>query len=185
MTEEVTTIMAESMSEVQLVIYKKIVDGDLRKFAATSNDQPTGGGARDLRFSPAKEFMGAFKKLFPEFEKGVLRGYFSWETHAPTEVFIHPPTNSRPNEMRIANINECFPAQYVPDTANDCILLIIQDINGRVWPYFTSEYSLRNDNWHPRVKNDILQGLSARRNRNSSPMGYIDLKDGGSFTNGQ
>ena len=69
MTEEVTTIMAESMSEVQLVIYKKIVDGDLRKFAATSNDQPTGGGARDLRFSPAKEFMGAFKNYFLNLRK--------------------------------------------------------------------------------------------------------------------
>ena len=45
--------MADTMSNVKLIIYKKIVDGDLRKFSATSNDQPSGGGARDLRFSPA------------------------------------------------------------------------------------------------------------------------------------
>ena len=49
--------MADTMSNVKLVIYKKIVDGDLRKFSATSNDQPSGGGARDLRFSPAKDFF--------------------------------------------------------------------------------------------------------------------------------
>ena len=49
--------MAEAMSDVKLVVYKKIVDGDLRKFSATSNDTQTGGGARDLRFSPAAEFM--------------------------------------------------------------------------------------------------------------------------------
>lgn len=34
--------MAETMSNVSLVVYKKIVDGDLRKFSATSNDRPTG-----------------------------------------------------------------------------------------------------------------------------------------------
>ena len=173
------------MSEVRLVIYKKIVDGDLRKFSATSNDQPTGGGARDLRFSPAKEFMKAFKKMFAVFEGEVLHGYFSWEGHPQTEVFIHPPTNSRPNEMRVANINDCFPAKYIPDNANDCILLFILDSNGKIWPFFTSEHSLRHDNWHPKVSGAILAGLEAKRSINSTPMGYIDLKDGGSFTNGK
>ena len=45
--------MAEPAAYAALILYKKIVNGDLRKFSATSNDQPNGGGARDLRFSPA------------------------------------------------------------------------------------------------------------------------------------
>jgi hypothetical protein len=32
------------------ILYKEIVEGDLRKFRAESNDAATGGGARDLRF---------------------------------------------------------------------------------------------------------------------------------------
>ena len=93
--------MADTMSNVKLVIYKKIVDGDLRKFSATSNDQPSGGGARDLRFSPAGEFMTAFEKMFPHRENNVLYGRFSWAGYDSTDVFINPPTNSRPNEIRI------------------------------------------------------------------------------------
>lgn len=177
--------MADTMSNVKLVIYKKIVDGDLRKFSATSNDQPSGGGARDLRFSPAGEFMAAFEKMFPHRENNVLYGHFSWVGYDSTEVFIHPPTKSRPNEIRIGRVHECFPAGVIPDSAKDCILLLILDDNGKVWPHFTSEHSLRTDNWHPVVKNAILEGLGARRGERVTPMGFIDIADGGSYTNGR
>ena len=151
--------MADTMSNVKLVIYKKIVDGDLRKFSATSNDQPSGGGARDLRFSPAKDFLPVFEKMFPNQDGRILRGCFSWADHDATDVEIHTPTKSRSNE-------------------------IIDDTN-KVWPYFTSEQSLRNDNWHPVVKNAILSGLSAKRRKDSTPMGYIDVLNGGTYTNGR
>ena len=177
--------MADKMAGVRLVIYKKIVDGDLRKFSATSNDSQTGGGARDLRFSPAPEFMKAFEKMFPHYEKGMLHGYFSWEKYAATEVFIHPPTNSRPNEMRIATVHECFPAGVIPTDARDCILLLIYDKNGKVWPYFTSEHSLMYDNWHPKIKKGIFEGINAIRSSKTTPMGYIDFDSGRSFTNGR
>lgn len=177
--------MSDTMSDVMLVIYKKIVYGDLKKFYAKSNDEPSGGGARDLRFSPATEFMKAFEKMFSPYKDGILQGYFSWENHEDTEVFIKPPTNSRSNEMRIATVNKCFPAQVIPKDVSDCILLIIQDDNGKVWPYFTSKYSLKNDDWHPMIKDKILKGLNAKRSSKISPMGYIDIADGGSFTNGK
>lgn len=177
--------MADTMSNVSLVVYKKIVDGDLRKFSATSNDRPTGGGARDLRFSPAGEFMPIFEKMFPHREGDVLYGRFLWDDYAPTEVFIHSPTNSRPNEIRIGRVHECFPSNVIPEDAQDCILLLILDNNGNVWPYFTSEHSLRTDNWHPVIKNGILEGLAARRGERVTPMGYINIADGGSYTNGR
>lgn len=55
----------------------------------------------------------------------------------------------------------------------------------KVWPHFTSEHSLRTDNWHPVVKNAILEGLGARRGERVTPMGFINIADGGSYTNGR
>ena len=171
---------------VRLVIYKKIVKGDLSKFTATSNITQNGGGARDLRFSPASEFYKEFKKMFPtELSNGVLQGLFSWEGHSSTVVQIHPPTNSRPTEVRIGKINECFPEDQIPDNADDCILLLILDTNGSVWPHFTSERSLKCDNWNKKLKKYIIDGLNAKRNNRVTAMGYIDFDTGGIYTNGQ
>lgn len=176
--------MADDLN-VKLVVYKRIVEGDLSKFTATSNITPTGGGARDLRFSPAKEFFPVFKKMFPNDHDGVLQGFFSWADHEPTRVEIHPPTNSRPNEIRIGTIHECFPASVVPTDSTDCVLLIVLDGSGKVSPYFTSLRSLRNDNWHPAVKDPIIAGLTADRGPNITAMGYVDIENGRSYTNGR
>ena len=48
-----------------------------------------------------------------------------------------------------------------------------------------SRHSLRTDNWHPVVKNAILEGLGARRGERVTPMGFINIADGGSYTNGR
>ncbi len=128
--------------DVKLVIYKKIVEGDLSKFTATSNITPSGGGARDLRFSPATEFFPVFQRMFTQ-NGPILSGYFSWVNHADTRVEIHPPTNARPNEVRIGRIHECFPQDVIPNDSSDCVLLIILDSTGRVSPYFTSQASLQ------------------------------------------
>lgn len=169
---------------VKIVIYKRIVIGDLSKFTATSNIVPTGGGARDLRFSPANEFFPVFQKMFSQ-QGNILVGRFSWANHSDTEVMIHPPTNSRPNEVRIGRIHECFPSSVIPNDDKDCILLIVMDNTKKVYPYFTSEYSLKHDNWHPAIKNPILKGLNAERSSKSTAMGYIDFETGRSYTNGR
>ena len=172
---------------VKIVVYKKIVEGDLSKFTATSNITPTGGGARDLRFNPANEFFPIFQRMFPK-NGTILKGYFYWTNQAvttTTEVEIHPPTNARPNEIRIGRIHECFPANVIPKDAKDCVLLIILEASGRVCPYFTSQYSLIHDNWHPAIKNPILEGLNARRSSKTTAMGYVDIENGRNYTNGQ
>lgn len=176
----------DNAPNVNIVIYKRIVAGDLSKFTATSNVTQSGGGARDLRFSPAEKFLPIFQRMFTACdETGKLRGFFSWADHENTEVFIHPPTSSRPNEVRIGCIHECFPANVIPDSAVDCILLIVLDNNGRIYPYFTSQQSLQHDNWHPAIKNPILEGLNARRSAKITAMGYIDVANERSYTNGQ
>ncbi len=170
---------------VKLVIYKRIVEGDLSKFTATSNITQTGGGARDLRFSPANEFFPVFQRMFTQDADGILRGQFFWANHTPTEAEIHPPTNSRPNEVRIGRIHECFPQEVIPTDSTDCILLIVLDNVGRVCPYFTSQRSLRDDNWHPAIKGPINEGLNAQRSAKITAMGYVDIENGRSYTNGR
>lgn len=170
--------------DVKLVIYKRIVEGDLSKFTATSNITPSGGGARDLRFSPADKFFPVFQRMFTQ-NGSILSGYFSWANHVDTKVEIHSPTNARPNEVRIGRIHECFPQSVIPNNSSDCILLIVLDSTGKVSPYFTSQYSLQHDNWHPAIKNPILEGLNAQRSAKTTAMGYVDIENGRSYTNGR
>lgn len=174
----------DDVLNVKLVIYKRIVAGDLRKFTATSNDSQTGGGARDLRYSPVDEFFPKFEMMFPNNINGILHGQLNWSNHAPTSVEIHPPTSKRPNEMRIAKVHECIPSEFFPKDDNDTILIFILDDSNKVWPYFITESSLIHDGWHPKIRDNILNGLNAKRRSNTSPMGYIDLVNGGIYTNG-
>lgn len=169
---------------ISLVIYKKIVEGDLSKFTATSNITQSGGGARDLRFNPAVEFFPVFQRMFSQ-SGSTLKGYFSWANEPDTEVEVHPPTNARPNEIRIGKIHECFPQSVIPNDATDCILLLVLDGRGKISPYFTSQYSLMHDDWHPMIKEPILEGLNAQRNSNSTAMGFIDIENRRSYTNGR
>lgn len=170
---------------VRLVVYKRIVAGDLSKFAASSNLAPTGGGARDLRFSPAKEFLPVFRRMFRQDPDGRLRGFFSWADHAPTAVVIDTPNPSRSNEARITKIHECFPEAVVPRDAMDCVLLIVQDETRGVYPYFTSLRSLREDAWHPAFRDAIVRGLTAPRGAKRTAMGYVDIENGRSYDNGR
>lgn len=178
--------MDETLQEIKIVVYKKIVEGDLKKFFAQSNISPSGGGARDLRFSPAVQFFPIFQRMFRTLKSdGSYAGYFNWPEHAPTEVTIYPPTRSRHNEVRIARVHECIPSKYIPHSVGDCILILILDVDDKVWPYFITEKSLKEDDWHPRIREGILTGLNAHRGVKSSPMGYIDIEKGGSYTNGR
>lgn len=171
---------------VELVVYKKIVAGDFRKFRAESNDTPSGGGARDLRFSPSNEFMALFNRMFTrQGTTGTLTGQLYWDDLPPTNVTIHQPTNARPNEVRIGTVHECFPAQVIPTNSEDCVLLLVLRSDGRVYPYFTSEHSLQHDRWHPAVKGPILRGLEAKRPANITPMGYVDIENGREWNNGR
>lgn len=174
--------MSQPENYVRLVIYKRIVEGDLSKFTATSNVTPSGGGARDLRFSPASVFFPVFQRMFPNVG-GILRGRFSWKNHADTEAVIRPPSTARPNEIWISTVHKCFPASAIPTDAADCILLIVLDSEGKVCPYFTSERSLTYDRWHPAVKDPVLAGLNARRSARTTPMGYVDIENGVNYTN--
>lgn len=178
--------MGDMENSVKIVVYKKIVVGDLSKFTATSNLNPEdGGGARDLRFNPGPNFFKIFKRMFTEKSPNLLKGKLYWDNHDPTDVEIFGPTRSRPNEIRLARIHECFPESYIPTSAEDCILLLIYNSDNKVYPYFTTEKSLLTDGWHESVKNPILAGLHAERPAKTTPMGYIDIENKEVYTNGK
>mgnify|MGYP006916097980 CR=1 FL=1 len=172
-------------TKIKRIIYKKIVAGDILKSIAQSNKSDTGGGARDLRFSPAEQFQQEFSLMFPNCEGDKITGTFTWRNGQQTNVTIHLPTNSRPNELRIGTINKCIPDEYFPESAEDFILLLIQTEDDLVHPEFITEWSLSNDNWDRNVKAELLSGLNAKRSKNNTPMGFIDYETGERFTNGK
>lgn len=171
------------------IVFKEIVSGDRRKFNAASNDSPSGGGARDLRFRPYDKFAPVFERMFSiKDTNGILRGHLNWikdgEELSGIAIF-HPPTNSRPNEGRLGRVHEYLPTESLPNEEDgNTILLLIQDDEEKVWPSFTTDRSLDEDDWHVKVKELILNCLHAQRRSGSSMMGYIDFKTGESYCNG-
>lgn len=186
------------------ILYKELMPGDLRKIQANSNDSPTGGGARDFRFGAYKKLAPAIKKMFPqvilekrkrgeaEVELEVFKGVFSWLDKdgnlVEKDSFFEPPTDARPSEGRIVRVPEyeCFDPSKIPQgsASNKIILLFIQTDDGRVWPYFAEENSLRSGQWDPRVEKVILGCIDKDRAGNKAVIGYYDLQTQECYCNG-
>jgi hypothetical protein len=184
------------------VVFKEIVSGDLRKFRAESNDSETGGGARDLRFSPYGEFAGVFGEMFSDRVKEnrrrgginteieVLKGDLTWDDPATNSqrskpIYFEPPTDVRPGEGRIPRVHEYPPFQVpVADNEGRVLLLFIQRGDGSVWSAFATENSLRSgQGWDPAVSRGLLACLDAPRPRNQTAQGYLNLRAGTRYCN--
>lgn len=171
------------------IVYKQILYGDLKKFQAQSNNSPTGGGARDLRFSPFTKFGPVFKKLFfLNNNNGVYSGeFYSIEEGKKIirPVYFHSPTSARPHEGRIANVDKCLPLHNIPPYEEAVILLIIQRDDRSVWPHFTTNRSLGSDDWNPMVANVILSCFVANRRYGVSMVGFVDFETNEVYCNGE
>lgn len=177
-------------SGIARIVYKEIVSGDRRKFEARSHDSQTGGGARDLRFSPYATFLKVFEKMMPQKDtKGICMGQFNWIEKGKEQscsAFFHPPTSARPNEGRIANVDKYLPKHGLPpEQDGTTILLFIQRDDMSVWPEFVTEQSLLSEGWHPAVKELILACLHAHRRADVSMCGFIDFVTGETYCNGK
>lgn len=90
-----------------LLYFQEILPGDVRKYRTESADAQTGGGARDLRISPAATYEPVLRQMFSnQTDKlDVTDGTVEWTTLAgndeSTTVQLRPPNVSRPNELRI------------------------------------------------------------------------------------
>ncbi|MDP9896659.1 hypothetical protein J2W32_005769 [Variovorax boronicumulans] len=197
--------MANEAGQVARILYKEIVEGDLRKIQAQSNDADTGGGARDFRFGSYKTLLPVIKQMFPQTVKenrkrggqivqiDVFKGAFSWRNAEgkveAKESFFEPPTDVRPSEGRIARIHEypCFDASKVKIGAgNRVLLLLIQLDDGSVWPHYAEEKSLRTPGaWHAVVAKELLDCLDADRPVNQAVIGYRDFTNADRYCNGK
>lgn len=168
---------------VKRIIYKEILPGDRRKSTATSADATTGGGARDLRFRNYERFRPVFEKMFPHINsKGIAVGRFYWhdgDEIISSEAFFHPPTNARPEEGRIANIDKFLPIEKMPsEEEGTSFILLIQDSEGRVWPTFATEKAL-NEDWNEDVRDVILGCHNSKKRSTWATVGYVDFEHGG------
>ena len=160
---------SDSGQAIIRVLLHNIEEGDRRKIVAESNDSDTGGGARDLRFTPADEFFPFFERMFPKTRqrtrtsKGirsqidVLRGDVRWteptgEKSAKMEVW--PATPSRPRECRIARIAgfELHPLIQNDPNGGRSVFMMFEQADGVIRLYFTTETSLRTEDWNPKIK---------------------------------
>lgn len=196
--------MPNQAGQVARILYKELVEGDLRKLQAKSNDADTGGGARDFRFRSFDTLLPVIKKMFPQtvqekrsrnkksVQVDIFKGHFSWydanQNVVKKEAYMEPPTSARPGEGRIARIHEysCFDASKVKIGAgNRVLLLLIQLDDGSVWPYYAEEKSLRTPgNWHVVVAKELLDCLDAKRPANQAVLGFRDFTNAGRFCNG-
>lgn len=91
-----------------LLFFQEVLPGDVRKYCTESADALTGGGARDLRISPAATYLPILRRMFstPTDTPGVTSGELIWATidgvDASATVELWSPTDARPNELRIA-----------------------------------------------------------------------------------
>jgi len=197
--------MARQVGEVTRILYKELVEGDLRKLQAKSNDADTGGGARDFRFGSYKTLLPVIRLMFPETVKesrkrggqtvliDVFKGCFSWHDAGgdkhEKDAYFEPPTDVRPSEGRIARVHEypCFDASHVKiGVGNRVLLLLVQLEDGSVWPHYAEEQSLRTPNaWHQVVAQELLNCLDAERPVNQAVIGYRDFTNANRYCNGK
>lgn len=167
------------------LVFKQVVDGDIRKLAAQSNDSQTGGGARDLRF-PLVPFQEPLTKFFPNVigksaNGGLVRqGTMVWvidsKNRQKYNVELHPPTNARPKEIRIARIHDLDPMQDcpTPTDSDPVFLLLTLDTSSTFRCDFARLSDLSRD-WHPDIAQLVGRSLVAMRGRNAA-CGYKDFQ---------
>jgi hypothetical protein len=169
------------------VFYQEMKAGDVLKLQAQSNESPTGGGARDLRVSPEGQFRPIFERMFPQTRQRrsnrrlvtVNFGDVRWAADEETrtrEIEVWPPTDVRPYELRIAKINEGFPAD-VPESGGRVFVLLVQNDKDEVWGHYITEEDLRSGEFNQRVSEAILACLELKREGRSA-RGYVDLSTG-------
>jgi len=167
------------------VVFKQVMDGDVRKLAAQSNDSPTGGGARDLRF-PMVPFQGPLTKFFPNVvghsaNGGPVRqGTMVWVIDSRNQqkynVELHPPTNARPREIRIARIHDLDPMQHCPTpTDSDPVFLFLTLDTSSTFRCDFARLSDLSRDWHPEIAQLVRRSLVAMRGKNAA-CGFKDFQ---------
>jgi len=197
--------MTNTASSVSRILFKEIVDGDVRKIHADSNDSDTGGGARDFRFGSYTDLQHIFHAMFPNQiteprrRGGVMcpvtiySGRFYWRDPVSQVVnsqdsFFEPPTDARPQEGRITRVHEqtCLSTELMPVASpnNRVFLLLTQMSDGTVWPAYVEERTLRSVGvWAFEITQKMLNCIDAPRRAGQSVIGYYDFTTNDRYCN--
>lgn len=174
---------------VKRVIFKRMLDGDLRKLRTESANATSGGGARDLRFGPWDRFEPVVDRMLPDKVtrrsrrkvngrfvpqdvEGVAKGDVRWQSDGvvhekPFEFW--PPTDSRAFEGRVATTYKLPPLapDRLPPAAEGIVFGLIWEDDDGVWAQYASEAAVRNppagEPWEPTIREALLEGLDGAR----------------------
>ncbi len=176
-------------ASVKRIIFREVMEGDLKKFTATAAPSGTGGGARDLRFRPFDKFDGVFARCLPgretvERRRGGKREQIQIYTASANvvgsnnrstkkEIAFESPTTARPDEGRLAKVHEL--ALDVPKGEGRLLILLIQDANNDLIITFFSEKDLKSGEWHPSVT-DFFRQVFSKPHRSHATQGFIDFE---------
>jgi len=157
--------VASDDTQVVRVVFQILTKGDRLKMDAVSNVSDSGGGARDLRFRPETAFLPIFRKMLPEVvlerrkaaQIETYTGKVFWEASGQErsrKMKVWPATEARENECRIGGVNHFdFSGLVKKDPGGGrSIFMLFQQRNGIVRVYFTTESSLRFENWNSTIK---------------------------------
>jgi hypothetical protein len=171
-------------------VFKQATLDDLEKLHLASHkpDDPaeaSGGGARDVRFRPWKNFEPVFRRMFEPANKGD-RVRFSGRLYVPgthewDEVLVWSPTGARGDEGWVAQsyklraFNTNVPASPDPPV----FFLFAQDGDGKVWGGYLKyeDLQVHPPKWHTSVSEPVLQAVAAAR-KGATVRGFVDLELG-------
>lgn len=170
----------------ELILFQKLTTATVKKAQMTSNDSPTGGGARDLRLRPHDQFQPFMERMLPNSrtvprragEVATIRcGQATWgDGSQMQEIEYWPPTNSRPKEGRIPKISSLPPLAVPPDNLHGSVILFVKDEDGRVWVRYATDEGLRNS---IAAVGDIIRNCIQNAPEQKIATGYIDLAPDG------
>jgi hypothetical protein len=164
------------------IVLQRVDAGDLKKAKAVSNDAKTGGGARDLRFNPQKEFFPFFQRMFKgrsvQRKKTVCTGTVFWDdasSEKSADLAVWPPYPSRPGECKIGKVASLNIDGLIKNDPNGglSVILLFEQSDGTIRMFFTTETSLRNDGWDPKIKSFAKRWFDSGRKS-----AFLDLEFG-------
>jgi hypothetical protein len=181
--------------EPALLVFKEVMEGDLRKLEGKSNDARTGGGARDLRF-PWKAFRAEMHRIFSREATG--RGgkpireatitYADADGQSRTTTMAYwPPAKKRHWEDRVACVHasEALGSGLPEFGSGRVFVTFTLFTNGTVRCDYAYEDDLRQDQWAPTVCDVILGCLNTTDEKNGDrtsnrvpTQGYYDFTNG-------
>ncbi|MDN4509611.1 hypothetical protein [Gordonibacter sp. RACS_AR49] len=161
---------------VKEVLFHEITEADIRKINALSNDSQTGGGARDLRFGI--DFAPVLNRLFSEevvyagrtpYRVGAFEHCYANGDRTLEQVYYaFQPTNARPGEVRIAQINKVNFFQDLPTILDDdgiLFMAFIRKTEGVPQAQYLTEKQIGASGSNPVIASAMREAIHKRKGR--------------------